>query len=105
MKKRLFFLWLLFGWCWFYLSGCAQMYTASTEVSFKNGEWYYKSNKNQSDLAAEIGMDDDGRVYGKIKTTSSTPESAIAAALESNRMALEILQSAIKSGAKFAPVP
>lgn len=99
-EKMKTFVFALIIACLLSLSGCGvSQFTAETEVSFKNGEWYYKSNKNQQDLAAEIGTDKEGHPYGKIKTTSSTPESAIAAALETNRVALQLLQDAIKAGA------
>ena len=57
----------------------AKDYLGETEVRIsKDGEWYYKSNKNQELLKASIGTDQSGRPNATIETTASTPEAAIA---------------------------
>jgi len=91
--------------CLYLLSGCASMYLGTTEVSFKDGEWKYSSNKNQTDLAAEIGTDAKGKPFAKIKTTSTTPEAAMAAALQAQLLYGQIIQDLLKAGAAGATIP
>lgn len=65
------------------LCSCANQFSASTEASFKNGEWYYKSYKNQENLDASISLDKNGNPQAHISTSATTPEAAIAAAAKS----------------------
>ena len=62
--------------------------TANTTVTYKDGkgkEFFYSSNKNQEGLDAHGDFDTDGNIKGlSVKTTATTPEAAIAAALQSN---------------------
>jgi len=91
--------------CLYWLTGCANMFLGSTEVTFKDGEWKYSSNKNQTDLAAEIGTDERGKSFAKIKTTSMTPEAAMAAALQAQLLYGQIIQDLLKAGAAGATIP
>jgi len=91
--------------CLFLAFGCASMYLGSTEVSFKEGEWKYSSNKNQQDLAAEIGTDKQGKPFAKIQTTSVTPDAAMASALKAQLLYGQIIQDLIRSGGMAATMP
>ena len=62
-------------------AGCGvSQYTASTKVTYDGKTWFYESNKNQEGLKAKLNKDGSA----EIETTASTPEAAIAAALQSN---------------------
>ena len=91
--------------CLYWLTGCANMFLGSTEVTFKDGEWKYSSNKNQQDLAAEIGTDPRGKPFAKIQTTSTTPDAAIAAALQAQVIQSKIIQDLLRAGATAATIP
>ena len=75
------------------LSACitADRYLGSTEAWITpDGTVYYKSNKNQENLNAELSKDDAGRPLFKIATTAVTPESAIAAVAAANLKMIEL---------------
>ncbi len=65
--------------------GCgASFFSCSTEASYnKDGEWSYKSCKNQENFHAKIGKDSQGNPTAEVETTATTAESAIAAAANS----------------------
>jgi phosphoenolpyruvate carboxylase len=68
----------------FLFLGCGvNQYTATTKASYENGNWYWLSNKNQENLKAKLGKDRDGNPIFEIETTATTPEAAIAAAMQS----------------------
>lgn len=76
------------------LNGCgANYFTATTEASYdaKTGSWSYKSNKNQENFEAKIAEFKDGRQVLEVKTTATTPEAAIAAAMASFSKAIDAL--------------
>ena len=60
-------------------------YTATTKAAYnaETGSWSYESNKNQENFEAKIG-ELKGKPVLEVRTTASTPEAAIAAALQSN---------------------
>lgn len=80
------------------MGGCsAANYLGSTEASFnKDGTWSYKSNKNQENFKAKLATDASGASSVEVETTASTPEAAIAAALQSNLEALKALNESLK---------
>lgn len=87
--------------------GCTSMFTAKTTVHYErrpDGTIIadYTSDKDQVGLSAIIGD-------ASIKVDrSDTNAAAIGAALETNRMSLQLLQDALKAGAaaaKVAPIP
>ena len=90
-------------------AGCGvTQYTASTKVSYDGKTWFYESNKDQQGLKAKLSKDGSA----EIETTASTPEAAIAAALNSN-LALQkqiadlmaVVLPLIKAGATKGVVP
>jgi hypothetical protein len=74
--------------------GCmgVDKYTARTTVHYKapGVEADYDSNKNQENFKAKVGFDAQGKINAlDIETTATTPEAAIAAALQSNAQILK----------------
>ena len=68
------------------LVGCgASNFTANTTASVNPANGFaYSSNKNQENLKATGEMSKDGTIKFSVETNASTPEAAIAAALQSN---------------------
>lgn len=88
------------------INGCASMYLGKTEATFEtpNGlKGSYISNKNQENFSAKATTGPDGKINGvDIKTTATTPEAAMMAALESMRLFMDAMReqlSVLKSGA------
>ena len=81
------------------LSGCgAAQYTANTTASVGLDRGFsYSSNKNQENLKAK-GTLEAGKLSFEVETTATTPESAIAAALQTNLELLKLLNSAMAAG-------
>ncbi len=78
---------LLVGLSLLPMLGCGVgQYTATTEAQYnaETGSWSYKSNKNQENFEAKLVESKAGRQVLEVKTTATTPEAAIAAALQSN---------------------
>lgn len=67
------------------LNGCgANFFACTTKASYNaDGTWSYESCKNQENFKAKIGKDAKGQPEAEISTSASTPEAAIAAALQS----------------------
>lgn len=85
--------------------GCGVgQYTASTEASYdaKTGSWNYRSNKNQENFEAKIAEFKDGRQVLEVKTTATTPEAAIAAAMASFSKAVDALTLMIQQATAAA---
>ena len=85
------------------LSGCgilgfgAKDFTANTTASANKEGFTYSSNKNQESLAAEGEFDmNTGKMVFKVKTSSTTPESSIAAALQANAQAMTAFSEIMK---------
>ena len=95
--KKIVGLFVLTLWMTLLMSGCTTaQYSASTEASFsKDGTWSYKSSKNQENFKAKIAEAADGSKSVEVETTATTPESAVAAALQTNLEALKSLSAAM----------
>ena len=83
------------------VSGCASAdkFLGSTTASYTpGGQLYYNSNKNQEGFKAHTTFDPKtGNLTGlDIETKATTPESAIAAALESQKAALELINKILE---------
>lgn len=102
------------------LGGCSilgfrtDQFSASTSASANKDGFQYTSTKNQENLSAEGEIDPaTGKMKFKVNTTASTPEAAIAAALQANAMAIqafseimkEVIPLAKAAATKGAPVP
>lgn len=81
------------------LSACGvSQYTANTTASVSPGNGFaYSSNKNQENLDATGDMNPDGTVHFTVKTTATTPDAAIAAALQSNLEAQKQLTAILQA--------
>ena len=64
------------------ITGCsASWFSCSTEATYnKDGEWSYKSCKNQEDFKARIVKSANGTQTVEVETTATTAEAAIAQA-------------------------
>lgn len=91
------------------INGCASMYLGETTATFETPgglKGSYKSNKNQQDFSATATVGPDGKITGvEIKTSASTPEAAIAAALQAQTETLKMVGPLIQKGAAFATKP
>jgi len=118
MKKSLLLIvgLILFGT----LAGCsvlgfkADQFSANTTASANKEGFSYSSNKNQENLSADGEFDPaTGKTKFTVKTTASTPEAAIAAALQANAMAITAFSEIMKvviplakaAATKGAPIP
>lgn len=89
------------------ITGCASMYLGKTTASFETPgglKGSYESNKNQENFSASALVGPDGKITGvDIKTTATTPEAAMAAALavqtEVLRQLMPLIQKAGALGA------
>ena len=90
------------------LSGCstADNYLGRTVASYEMMEAgpkiLWDSTKNHQGFKATIGLSAGKVVSLSIETTSSTPESATAAALETNKKLVDLLQQSIATGQSIA---
>lgn len=100
------------------LAGCGvSQYTASTTASANKDGFNYVSNKNQESLHAHGEIDPaSGKMDFDVTTTATTPEAAIAAAMQSNlkiqeqiaailQAILPLIQAAAKAAAASKGVP
>lgn len=100
------------------LAGCGvSQYTASTTASANKDGFNYTSNKNQESLHATGEIDPGtGNMKFDVTTTATTPEAAIAAAMQSNlklqeqlsailQALIPIIQAAAKAAAASKGVP
>lgn len=73
--------------------GTAQSFLATTKASYTpGGALSYESSKNQEGFKANLEMAPDGKLLKlQVETKATTPEAAIAAALESQKAAMEAL--------------
>ena len=84
------------------LSGCgflgfkADQFVAQTTAKANKDGFAYSSGKNQESLAATGEMTKDGTFKFSVNTTASTPEAAIAAALQANAQAMQVLSELMK---------
>jgi len=91
----------------FSVTGCASMYLGKTTASFETPAGLkanYESNKNQENFSVTATIGEDGKITGvDIKTTATTPEAAMAAALsfqtELLRQLMPLIQKAAALGA------
>jgi len=77
------------------LNGCGVgFYTAMTEAEYnaETGSWRYRSNKNQEAFEAKI-VEYRGKQTLEVKTTATTPEAAIAAAMASMAKLVDTLNA------------
>jgi hypothetical protein len=81
------------------VSGCGVAnFAGSTEARYENGNMYYKSNKNQENFKAKLSLDANGKLTAlDIQTTATTPESAIAAALQSNLVTQQMINDLLQT--------
>jgi hypothetical protein len=89
--------------------GCGATYfTANTTATIaKDGSMSWSSNKNQENLKASFTRKDGNIESFTIETTATTPEAAIAAAMQSmgrmmdtlNALAAQLVPAAAKAGA------
>ena len=85
-----------------FVSGCglvgfkADQFTAQTKAAANKDGFSYESGKNQENLAATGEMNKDGTFKFTVNTTSSTPEAAIAAALQANAQAMQVMSELFK---------
>jgi hypothetical protein len=91
-----------------WLTACgASFFACTTKASFnKDGTWSYESCKNQENFKAKITENDKGRTTAEVETTATTPEAAIAAAMQSLAKLIDtivpLLKEAIAIGTKGA---
>lgn len=83
------------------LGGCtASQYLGKTVASVGGPNGFkWESNKNQEGLKASGKLNPDGAVEFSIETTSTTPDAAIAAALQGNLAAQQNIGKLIDVGA------
>lgn len=86
--------------------GCASMFsnktTANVETAGFKGN--YESAKNQENFHMTTTLNPDGTLKSiDVHTTASTPESAIAAALQLNTTLIQEIMPLIKQAAAMAP--
>jgi len=79
------------------LSGCSTTWFSCQTVATynKDGEWSYKSCKNQENFKAYVGTDKNGRQFIEVETTATTAESAIIAASKGMAVAFDSLNRLI----------
>jgi hypothetical protein len=97
------------------LGGCsASNYLGNTKASYSAANGFsYESNKNQEGLKASGEVNTDGSAKFSVETTATTPEAAIAAALQTNILTQQniakLIDAAIAAGqlaaTKGVPVP
>ena len=99
-KSNMKYTWII---AFLFLTGCgflgfkADQFTAQTKAAANKDGFSYESGKNQESLDASGEIDPKtGKMTFKVKTTSSTPEAAIAAALQANAQAMQVLSEIMK---------
>ncbi len=88
-------------------AGCGASYFAcTTKASYdpRIGAFSYESCKDQQNFKAQIGRDETGNTLAKIETTATTPEAAIAAAMQSLAKLIDavvpLIEKAVAVGSK-----
>ena len=91
------------------LTGCGASYFAcTTKASYDpaTGAFQYESCKDQQNFHAKMSQGEDGKPIAEVSTTATTPEAAIAAAMQSLAKLLDTLGPLIEKGlAAAAKVP
>jgi len=80
------------------ITGCASMFTSETVASYELApdgtvKANYRSGKNQEGFRARVALDRAGNVTGfDLQTTATTPEAAIAAAVQVQLLQMQLLE-------------